>query len=768
MNKCIIFLIIFVSAFWLYIPYSSIACGPFFEEMVFTYPNNPEMPVDSYYKGNLGIILPDYARIYLFAAYRYMMGIDFDDDVILSLSNFSNNRMFLWQGEGTEWLEMWFNARSKVPGVGEHPEIATYGSIDGKWYIEYLNINEHAIYNATKTLNDRISKFGADNPQVLEWVKAQDMVFSNSLKSSSIPQPADPSVDPVFIADRNYQIASANFYAGNFDEAERLFRNIANDPSSQWNKIANYLVARTIIRKATIKSEPSTIDFENLTKAENELKKILSNDALSELHQSARGLLGFVQFRLYPDERLNQIGHELLVKDSKDDMVMLLKDYLPLLDKIALDKYEDDRWQKAFAELGDIIDAYGEDNLTEWILVFQADNNYALDYALRKWEEKHSLPWLVASISKIDANHPKAKEIVNASQSISQDSPAYATIAFHRIRLLIDSDQINEARKELESILSKKSIPQSSRNLFLAQRMKIADSLDEFLKYAIRNPVGVQYQGMQMPAESDYGEKFKEFQAQKLLDADSAKIINEKMPLSLLNEIAKKETLPNDIRKEASIAVWVKAILLNDEKISIDIIPTLSGLVPELSKYLESYRLAKDAGERQFIAVYTILKFPGMLPYVGSVLPRLTPLGTIDSYRDNWWGIFAKDKEPDSDLGYYSARTRISSPLDILYPKGKMDFPYFVSQKQIDDTNREWVDFAKLELAPNYLSAIVIKWAEGHLNDPNVPEALHLAVKSTRYGITDEKTSSFSKKAFQILHKQYPKSEWATKTKYWY
>jgi hypothetical protein len=73
-----------------------------------------------------------------------------------------------------------------------------------------------------------------------------------------------------------------------------------------------------------------------------------------------------------------------------------------------------------------------------------------------------------------------------------------------------------------------------------------------------------------------------------------------------------------------------------------------------------------------------------------------------------------------------------------------------------------------LDTAPNYLVAQVLAWAKRTPDDPRVPEALHLAVRSTRYGCTDTKTTQFSKQAFQVLHKQYPQSSWAQQTKYWY
>ena len=66
------------------------------------------------------------------------------------------------------------------------------------------------------------------------------------------------------------------------------------------------------------------------------------------------------------------------------------------------------------------------------------------------------------------------------------------------------------------------------------------------------------------------------------------------------------------------------------------------------------------------------------------------------------------------------------------------------------------------------ISAQAIQWAKEAPDDPRVPEALHLAVRTTRYGCVDGETTSFSKAAFQLLHRRYPKSEWAKKTKYWF
>jgi hypothetical protein len=73
-----------------------------------------------------------------------------------------------------------------------------------------------------------------------------------------------------------------------------------------------------------------------------------------------------------------------------------------------------------------------------------------------------------------------------------------------------------------------------------------------------------------------------------------------------------------------------------------------------------------------------------------------------------------------------------------------------------------------LGTAPNYFCRIAIAWTEKNPADPRAPEALHLAVRSTRYGCTDDQTGRWSKAAYDLLHARYPNTTWAKNTKYWF
>ena len=94
--------------------------------------------------------------------------------------------------------------------------------------------------------------------------------------------------------------------------------------------------------------------------------------------------------------------------------------------------------------------------------------------------------------------------------------------------------------------------------------------------------------------------------------------------------------------------------------------------------------------------------------------------------------------------------------------------PLFLNAAQEAAGAEEWKKLQAIGAGPNYMSRVVLEWAKSNPQDPRVPEALALAVRSTRYGCTDAATTQWSKQAFQFLHKHYPTSEWAKKTPYYF
>jgi tetratricopeptide (TPR) repeat protein len=270
--------------------------------------------------------------------------------------------------------------------------------------------------------------------------------------------------------DRAYQIAAANFYSTNFDEAKKRFDSIAADSDSPWRQNAIYLVARTLARKGSL--GPPEQKQESLNAAEAQLRKILGDKNFGSLHAASTRLLNLVRLRLHPEERLRELAQALTAKSENPNLKQDLWDYTVLLDGF-LEKDEAETTPATAPKEQDL--PKGED-LTDWIATFQDSSDEALNHALARWQATHSKPWLIASLSFVDAHHPKASELIAEALKVNSSSPAFASARFHAIRLLIESGKNTEARTLLDQTLKteRTHFDESALNLLIGHRMQLA------------------------------------------------------------------------------------------------------------------------------------------------------------------------------------------------------------------------------------------------------------------------------------------------------
>jgi hypothetical protein len=215
-----------------------------------------------------------------------------------------------------------------------------------------------------------------------------------------------------------------------------------------------------------------------------------------------------------------------------------------------------------------------------------------------------------------------------------------------------------------------------------------------------------------------------------------------------------------------ALAAWVRAVLLEKDTVGGELATLLGQLIPEIEPSLTGYRAAEGAAERRFAAIWLILKHPGARPYVDQGLGRTTPLARIDDFRDNWWCSLALDTELSAP-NYHKRYAAHTGGPEAREQIAEQRTPSFVSKPEREAARQERRQLFSIGSAPNHMAQMVLEWAKQN-PDPRVPEALHLAVKSTRYGCADKETGGYSKAAFQLLHQRYPESPWAKKTPYWY
>ncbi|KAF0249559.1 MAG: hypothetical protein FD167_1040 [bacterium] len=770
-----------------------LSCGPNFSTAIFTYSPHPDLPLEAFASGEIGVLKPEYARSYLVVAYRYLNDEKLGPKEQKSVLNLWYDR--LGAGAVTEEDAKAFAEGNNNPVDGSEDDYQAIGNSD-KWlearkkvvttelekylqtsksvsypdiYVDYLNCKDDAFGTAIKTLEEKINTLGANNPEVKEWVAAQDQVFSNCSELGVVPSPAKPSSSPRAKADRAYQIAAAKFYREEFDEAANLFKQISNDKLSPWQKVAPYLVARCFVRKAMLSLPPNKetsfqgyFDRNVMLQAETQIKSVLANNELAEYHPAARRLNKYVSFRLEPTTLLAKYVEDLTKRDGKR-FGQDLGNYTDLLDKLSDGDYDYDLPSNKIAKK--LPELVGKNDLTDWVLNFQLNNPNALNYALEKWEKTGATSWLVSVLSKIDSKHAKLSSLLSAADKISTSSVAFPTIAFHKVRLLKESGKSTEALTELDKILAT-NLPLSGRNQLYSQRMLLARNLDEFLKYAERTVAGEGYfyDAREIPDQYDVEEeKTGEKPKPKILfDVDSTTIMNKYFSLSLMKEAAFNQNLPIHLRKRLVMATWVRAVILENEEIGKAAAQELGKLIPELKESLSDYLKAISPQSRKFAGLFLILRFPSTRPIVEPNVDREDAVDVINSFRDNWWCSF----EPtDAASSVYSRVERDNEG----NPKPqKEEIPTFLTKTLLTQAQAEQTKLASLGTAPNYLCDEVVKWAKVNLTDPRVPESLHLAVKSTRYGCVDKKTLQFSKMAFQVLHKNFPNDVWTKKTPYFF
>jgi hypothetical protein len=732
---------------WLVNPPESESCGPWLPAAQFGYVNNPG---PEFVKGKLGVLSGTYYRRNLVVAYRYLSGAPLTAAEIDAFSPDPSRPADDSQGNedaGDSQVAAWLEERTAVPGASELKRIDVYRLMTaGGRYDAYRNCLDDAFDAATATLAARIKRWGAGNAQTVEWLRGQDQVFANCSGDHwernpppfhvvgaefHAPAPLPPGADPLLAADRQYQTAAALFYGGKHQEAAEAFRTVARNTSSPWRGSGRYLAARALIREGTVDGEKDA-----LAAAEKALQEILADPAEQRWQASARGLLDYVRGQLHPEDRLVELGDALAKPQSGAALRQALTDYTTLWDR-------ENKAPAARSELAD------------WITAFQAGN---ASHAIERWRAGDNTAWLAAALVNVNPADPAAPELVVAAGKIGVASPAYATAAYHGIRLLTARNDRDEARKWADQALAAHLGP-SAHNAFLAERFALARDFPEFLRHAPRQPVAA----TGVMADEEMEDQWRKVDTGLTFDWDSAAAFNLRLPLRYWIEAASSEALPLRLRGEIAQAGWVRAVLLDRPEQARKFAARAAELRPELAESMRRYIAEQAPDTARFLAAFAMLRNPGLVPIVRTGFGRLTKVNQIDNFRDNWWMLDAGNMRwfysmGNDETGNVVQSQRRNAPA--------LDFLSAAERAQGESESKDLQ--TNTPVAPDYLCAQTLSWARAHRDDPRVPEALYLCVRATHLGMTGPETSAWSKRAFQLLHTRYPKSDWAEKTKYWY
>lgn len=776
---------------WCFLFQTVMACGPFTVDPVFSLSRHADYSLKDFAKGKIGIVPSSYGRMSLFLFYRQLNNLPLTANEQEQYLNALTQRIGVYTPDGEDSgeeappknsaVDQWKASRTKV--FAGDPKLETEKRLPDD-YFYYTTCLDDAFRNAAKTLDARIAKYGISD-DVKEWVNGQDAVFANCGEGSKMPAEAAANAPDWLKKDRAYQNAAALLYSEKNAEARTEFQKIANDNNSVWNKTAKFVVARTYIRQASL-IDDTQVDYtpesnakwanassntysntnteirvvaksidqkksekqELYQKAESNLKAILADNSMKEFHESATRLLNMVGFRAQPREQRRKLAEKLIQKSENTNLYNDLIDYVWLLDKVDAEASESGREreekeaQKAGKEYDydynlkrqDISNAELGADLTDWLFTYQSEDGFA--HSLAKWKETKRISWLVSALSHATKDSESLTEILSEADKIKADSPAFATAKFHQIRVLIAAGKRTEAKQKMAEVLPHfNNFTRSTQNDFLSQRMQLADNLDDFLKFAQRQAAAFVWSD----DANEVGSSLKDqkelapWQNRTMFDYDASQIFNQKMPLSVLRQAALSPNLPNHLKKLLVIAVWTRAFVLGNTAVQTEFTPLMEKFAPD-------YKVSAATSEAN--SLLAIGRNPTIQIYVPVGYGREdSPTNTIDSIRGNWWCI-------EKDAQY--------------------DYPSFLTAAQKTESVAEQKKIALVGESSTFIAKKAVDFANKNMTNPNTPEILHLAVRSTRYGCRDDQTLQYSKAAFDILHKRFPRSEWTKKTPYYF
>ena len=201
-------------------------------------------------------------------------------------------------------------------------------------------------------------------------------------------------------------------------------------------------------------------------------------------------------------------------------------------------------------------------------------------------------------------------------------------------------------------------------------------------------------------------------------------------------------------RERFAIAIWTRAILLNDFATVQKIAPEVIKFHPELKVLTDKIFLAKTPVARQRAAYYLILKNPLVSPFLEDGLGKSdNEFGTFDA--NDWW-CAPYDTEYDENGNEVKAK---------LPPK-----PMFLTAAQSDAAQAERKKLVATGDAPKFLGEKVLEWARLAPLDKRIPESLFIVWEAngwTKYGCGNNE--ELREQIGSLMKKKYPQNEWTLK-----
>ena len=169
------------------------------------------------------------------------------------------------------------------------------------------------------------------------------------------------------------------------------------------------------------------------------------------------------------------------------------------------------------------------------------------------------------------------------------------TARFYLIDRLIKEGRSAEARNILLSMLARKDLAPSERNIFMCQLQMVSRTPMELFKNMVQSPSSYSYSNIHAGDDTPFPKTWRKVEKQKSYYQCTPTIcyahfdeLNRNLPLSYWVRLAKDKTVPAKLHKELVRCAWLRSVILNRE---CGLEDALVQAYPSLKKLMDTYKM---------------------------------------------------------------------------------------------------------------------------------------------------------------------------------
>jgi hypothetical protein len=352
-------------------------------------------------------------------------------------------------------------------------------------------------------------------------------------------------------------------------------------------------------------------------------------------------------------------------------------------------------------------------------------------------------------------------ELLAAAAGLEPTAPAYAELQTRAAELQLAAGNVAAARTLASAMPADATAAQRNRLQHVLARS--SDDPYRYLDRARLTPVAMQLSSTGFFFIDDAGLR-QATRGAALFSDDTVQILNDYFTPAMLLEAVREIEFNDYLEGRLLIAAWVKALLLGEQANARAAAALLPAHFPELAAEFNRFIQGNDSA---FVAARLIVNHPGFSPWVPNGIGRYrqdggTPAFTFPSTRvalssrnQNWWCTHTTFGSITQLAGQEARRTYLQS------------LPFFSGLPSAQLTEMAGLRERLEQTATEFFGPPLIDYAARNRDDASVPQALHRLVFATRYACASG-PGEVSQAAFNMLHRNYPDSEWAEQTPYWY